>query len=162
MAGQRGEHVMSTVVVLIATLVLTLGVTLPALAPYHNQPNPAAENPLDKARAQLNTAKTHAGFAAAAGGLSGVQQHTGHATNCLVGADDRRFERKWGNVCEGQGSGALVDLKATGARGADALKIAEEAAKVGLDTLSKTDLAAAQAGAKKLAGMLDDVLKALR
>ena len=153
---------MRVVVASLAALALTLGVTPPALAPYHTRTKVAAANPADRAREQLNTAKTHAGFAAGAGSLSGVQQHSGHAVNCLVSADDKRFDKKWGNVCEGQGGGALADLKAAGARGADALKIVEEAAKVGVETLSRNDLAAAQTGAKKLSGMLEDALKALK
>lgn len=122
----------------------------------------AAPNPMDQAKAELNTAKTHAGFAAASDSLSGVNQHTGHAVNCIVGPTDKRFDKKWGNVCEGQGNGALADLKAAGASGAAALKIAEDATKVGLDALTSKDLTAAQNGAKKLGGMLDDALKAIK
>jgi len=147
----------------VVAFAFTLGVTQPARAPYQAQPTiTAAASVADKARDQLTTAKTHAGFAAGSGSLSGVHQHTGHALNCLVGAGDKRFDRKWGNVCEGQGSGVVTDLKAAGARGADALKIAEESAKVGVETLSKNDLMTAQNGAKKLSGMLDDALKALK
>ncbi len=152
---------MRAVVASLVALALMLGVTPPAQAPYHTRTKVTAST-ADRAREQLNTAKTHAGFAAGAGSLSGVQQHTGHAVNCLVGADDKRFDKKWGNVCEGQGSGVVTDLKAVGARGADALKIVEEAAKVGVETLGRNDLAAAQAGAKKLSGMLEDALKALK
>lgn len=153
---------MRIVVVSLAVLSLVLAAGPSAFAPYHTRPTQAAPGPLDRARSQLTTAKTHAGFAASAGAVGGVHLHVGHAVNCLVAADDKRFDKQWGNVCEGQGSGALVDLKAAGARGADAMKIAEEAAKTGAETLGKTDLAAAQAGAKRLAGLLDDALKALR
>jgi hypothetical protein len=153
---------MRIVVVSLTVLSLVLAVTPSAFAPYHIRPTQAATSPLDRARSQLTTARTHAGFAASAGALGGIHLHTGHAVNCLVAADDKRFDKQWGNVCEGQGSGALADLKAAGARGADALKIAEEAAKAGADALAKTDVAGAQAGAKKLAGLLDDALKALR
>jgi hypothetical protein len=153
---------MRIVVVSLAVLSLVLAVAPPSLAPYHIRPTQAAPSPLDRARSQLTTAKTHAGFAAAASSLSGVLLHTGHAVNCLVAADDKRFDKQWGNVCEGQGSGVLVDLKAAGARGADAMKIAEDAAKTGAETLAKTDLAGAQAGARRLAGLLDDALKAIR
>jgi len=125
-------------------------------------PSGAAPNPVDQAKAELNTAKTHAGFAAASGSLNGVYQHTGHSVNCLVGASDRRFNASWGNVCEGQGSGILADLKTAGVNGAAALKISEDAAKLGADVLGMKDLTAAQAGAKKLGGMLDDALKALK
>ena len=134
-------------------LILTLHYTGSSAAPM---------SPMDQAKAELNTAKTHAGFAAASDSLNGVYQHTGHAVNCLVAANDKRFDKKWGNVCEGQGSGILVDLKTAGANGAAALKIAEDATKVGVDALASKDLMAAQNGAKKLGGMLDDALKAIK
>jgi hypothetical protein len=152
---------MRIVIVSLAALTLLLALTPSALPPYDARAN-AAPSPMDQAKTELNTAKTHAGFAAASDSLNGVFQHTGHAVNCLVGANDKRFDKKWGNVCEGQGSGALTDLKSAGARGADALKIAEDATKVGVDGLNSKDLTAAQNGAKKLGGMLDDALKAIK
>jgi hypothetical protein len=152
---------MRTVVVWLAALALILAV-MPALRSPSLTQSRAASNPLEQARTALTTAKTHAGFAAAADAMSGVQLHTGHAVNCLVGPSDKRFDKKWGNVCEGQGNGILVDLKAAGASGAAALKIAEDATKVGVDALGAKDLTAAQAGAKKLAAMLDEALKAIK
>lgn len=144
-----------------AALALVLAAAPSAHAPYPQPAGPPAGAALERARAQLATARTHAGFAAEAGTLPGIRQHTGHAVNCLVGAGDRRFDRRWGHVCEGQGNGALADLRAGGAS-AQVMKMAEDATRVGVDTLGQDTLAAAQAGAKKLAGMLDDVLKALR
>jgi hypothetical protein len=156
--------VMRTMRMLIAAstvVAVVLGATSLAYAPYHQQPAQPSGGPLEKARGQLTTAKTHAGFAAAADTLRAVRQHTGHAVNCLVGSSDPRFDKQWGNVCEGQGNGALADLKAASAS-TQAMKMAQDATQVGVDTLNKNDLAAAQAGAKKLAGMLDDALKALK
>ena len=69
----------------VLTLILTFHYTGSSAAPM---------SPLDQAKAELNTAKTHAGFAAASDSLNGVFQHTGHATNCLVGANDKRFDKK--------------------------------------------------------------------
>jgi len=152
---------MRIVIVSLVALLLILAATPSALPPYQTRLS-AAPSPVDQAKTELNTAKTHAGFAAASDSLNGVYQHTGHAVNCLVGANDKRFDKKWGNVCEGQGSGVLTDLKSAGARGADALKIAEDATKVGVDALNSKDLTAAQNGAKKLGGMLDDALKAIK
>jgi hypothetical protein len=143
-------------------VVISLAALALILAPYSTRSSAAPMSPLDQAKAELNTAKTHAGFAAASDSLNGVYQHTGHAVNCLVGPTERRFEKKWGNVCEGQGSGALKDLKTVGANGAAALKISEDAAKLGVNVLGMKDLTAAQAGAKKLAGMLDDALKTIK
>ena len=152
---------MRTIVVSLVALTLILAAAPSAPTLYQARLS-AAPSPVDQAKTELNTAKTHAGFAAASNSLNGVYQHTGHAVNCLVGANDKRFDKKWGNVCEGQGSGVLTDLKSAGARGADALKIAEEATKVGVDALNSKDLMAAQNGAKKLGGMLDDALKAIK
>ncbi|MBI4277594.1 MAG: hypothetical protein HY660_03975 [Armatimonadetes bacterium] len=163
MNGER--YAVRTGIAVVGVIALVLGLPRLAYAPYHTQPSqpPAASgSPLDAARKQLDTARTHAGFATSAGSLSGVHQHAGHAVNCLVGNKDKRFDRQWGNPCEGQGSGALVDLKAAGTRAAEALKITDEAARVGTDTLSAKDVGTAQAGAKKLAGLLDSALKALR
>jgi hypothetical protein len=123
--GQSGMRpftvvgVMRTMRLLIAVsavVAVVLGATSLAYAPYHQQPAQPSEGVLQKAREQLTTAKTHAGFAAAANTLPGVRQHTGHAVNCLVGSSDQRFDKQWGNVCEGQGNGALADLRAPGAR----------------------------------------------
>jgi hypothetical protein len=143
-------------------VVISLAALALILAPYSTRSSAAPMSPLDQAKAELNTAKTHAGFAAASDSLNGVYQHTGHAVNCLVGPTERRFDKKWGNVCEGQGNGALKDLKTAGAKGAAALKISEDAAKLGVNVLGMKDLTAAQTGAKKLAGMLDDALKAIK
>lgn len=141
-------------------MAVTLGAASVAHAPYHQPPGQPA-GALDRARAQLATARTHAGFAAEAGTLVGVRQHTGHAVNCLTGTNDRRFNRQWGHVCEGQGNGALSDLQAAGAS-AQVVKAAQDATQVGVETLGQGNLAAAQAGAKKMAGMLEDVLKTLK
>jgi hypothetical protein len=140
---------------------VVLGATSLAYAPYHQQPAQPSGTPLERAREQMNTAKTHAGFAAAADAIRSVRQHTGHAVNCLVGSNDRRFNRQWGHVCEGQGNGALADLRTAGAS-AQVMKMAEDATRQGVATLGQNDLAAAKAGAKKLADMVDDTLKALR
>jgi hypothetical protein len=152
---------MRMLVTVSAVVVVLLGATSLAYAPYHQQPAQPSGGALEKARGQLTIAKTHAGFAAAANTLPGVRQHAGHAVNCLVGSSDQRFDRQWGNVCEGQGNGALADLRAAGAS-AQAVKVAQEATQVGVETLRQNSLIAAQAGAQKLAGMLDDALKALK
>ncbi len=144
-----------------AVVAVVLGATSLAYAPYHQQPAQPSGSPLEMAREQLTTAKTHAGFAAAADAIRSVRQHTGHAVNCLVGSGDRRFDRQWGHVCEGQGNGVLPDLRSVGAS-AQVMKLAEDATQHGVATLGQNDVAAAKAGAKKLADMIDDTLKALR
>lgn len=152
---------MRVLVAAAVVVAIALGTATVAYAPYHQQPAQPAGSALEKARSQLTTARAHAGFAAEAGTLVGVRQHTGHAVNCLVGASDRRFDRRWGHVCEGQGNGALPDLQAAGTS-AQVIKAAQDATQIGLETLGQGNLAAAQAGAKKLAGMLEDVLKSLK
>ncbi|MDR7454698.1 MAG: hypothetical protein QN137_09525, partial [Armatimonadota bacterium] len=62
---------------------------------------------------------------------------------------------------EGQGNGALQDLQAAGAS-AQVVKMAQDATQVGVETLGQGNLTAAAAGAKKLAGMLEDVLKTVK
>jgi len=62
--------------------------------------------------AELRTAMAHAGFAAKADALDGVTLHLRHVLNCVVGPQDRQFNAGAGNPCQGQGNGALPDLKA--------------------------------------------------
>jgi phosphoheptose isomerase len=154
-------HMMRMFIAAFAVVAVALGAASVAVGQYYEQPAQPAGAALEKARAQLTTARTHAGFAAAAGTLPGVRQHTGHAVNCLVGTGDRRFDRQWGHVCEGQGNGVLADLRTAGGS-AQVTKMVQDATQAGVETLGQSSLAAAQAGAKKLAGMLEDALKALR
>lgn len=62
--------------------------------------------------AQLKTAISHAAFASKADAVDGVTLHLRHVLNCIVGSQDKRFDAAAGNPCQGQGSGALPDLKA--------------------------------------------------
>jgi hypothetical protein len=60
---------------------------------------------------QLKTAIAHAGFAAKADAVNGVTLHLHHVLNCMVGPQDTRFDTVAGNPCQGQGNGALSDIK---------------------------------------------------
>jgi hypothetical protein len=62
--------------------------------------------------AELKTAQTHAGFAATYDSLQEVTLHLHHVLNCVAGPQDIRFDASAGNPCQGQGDGALPDLKA--------------------------------------------------
>ncbi len=62
-------------------------------------------------KAQLRTAIQHAGFAAEGDSLGYVRLHLGHTLNCIEGPNGKNFDRGWGNVCQGQGSGIMVDLR---------------------------------------------------
>jgi hypothetical protein len=84
---------------------LTLGAALVLAASGQADPpgNPEAE---------LKTALTHAGFAAKYDSLQEVTLHLHHVLNCVAGPRDKRFDASAGNPCQGQGDGALPDLKA--------------------------------------------------
>ena len=61
---------------------------------------------------ELKTATTHAGFAAKYDSMKEVGTHLHHVINCLVGPDDKMFDKAAGNPCQGQGKGIMPDLKA--------------------------------------------------
>ncbi|MEP7044733.1 MAG: hypothetical protein ABI843_16825 [Dokdonella sp.] len=89
---------------------------------------------------ETTTALVHAGMAMAAQNLPDARKHLHHVINCLVAADDKRFDAKAGNPCEGMGTdaGALHDEASTDARKLElkrALGIAERGAhSASLDT----------------------------
>jgi hypothetical protein len=56
---------------------------------------------------ELATATQHAGLAAKATDLKGVQMHLHHVINCLVGPSGAGFDASFGNPCNGQGNGAI-------------------------------------------------------
>jgi len=63
-------------------------------------------------KTELTTAYTHAGFAAKYDSLNEVTLHLHHVVNCLVGPNGDKFDSSAGNPCQGQGNGALPDIKA--------------------------------------------------
>jgi hypothetical protein len=85
---------------------------------------------------ELKTTITHVGEAAKAESLSAVQEHLGHVVNCIEGTKGKNFNASWGNPCEGQGNGILVDLKTAqgGAAVLPTAQRAEAAAMAGLKT----------------------------
>jgi hypothetical protein len=63
---------------------------------------------------EIDTATQHAGLAAKATDLKGVQMHLHHVINCLVGPNGAGFDAGAGNPCNGQGNGAIpatADMK---------------------------------------------------
>src|SRR3990172_9771436 len=88
--------------------VLVLGFAAAGYAPYHTQQPAAAATDV---KTQIQTAVTHAGVAGSGTSMAYVQQHLGHALNCIEGKGGKNFNASWGNVCEGQGSGILTDLR---------------------------------------------------
>jgi hypothetical protein len=112
-------------------------------------------------RTQIRTAITHAGFAAGGSTLSSVQQHLGHALNCIEGAKGKNFNASWGNVCEGQGNGVLVDLKAAPG-GAALVPEAEKADSAAVTGVKTKDLEEAKRSAKSVSDILTGVLGKLK
>jgi hypothetical protein len=98
---------------------------------------------------QVQTATTHAGFAAAADDIAGVMRHMHHTLNCLVGPSGQGFDASAGNPCNGQGQGAIPDT----ADAATKMKLQAAAAKV-RETVAMNDYAAAKQSAAGVAAML--------
>lgn len=135
---------------------VVLGVAAAAYAPYHTQQSPpagaGAAQPASL-KQQLTTATTHAGFAADGTSLGYVQQHLGHALNCLEGTKGKNFNQAWGNVCEGQGNGIMVDLRSA-ADGGNFRAVADAADGLALGGLKSKDLNEAKVSAKGVAALL--------
>lgn len=131
---------------------LVLGIAAVAYAPYHTQQPPAAAQGANL-KQQLSTATTHAGFAGDGTSLAYSQQHLGHVLNCLEGSRGKNFNQAWGHVCEGQGNGILVDLRAA-ADGATFRMIAETADELALGGVKSKDLNEVKVAAKGVGALL--------
>ena len=114
----------------------------------YNQPKAQAD-----VKTQLNTAVTHSGFAADGTSMAYVQQHLGHALNCIEGKGGKNFNASWGNVCEGQGSGILTDLKGTSGSAAVML-LGEHADGLAVTGVKSRDLTTARLAAKGVQALL--------
>ncbi len=130
--------------------VLVLGFAAAGYAPYHTQKPAAAAADV---KTQLNTAVTHSGFAADGTSMAYVQQHLGHALNCIEGKGGKNFNASWGNVCEGQGSGILTDLKGTSGSAA-VMPLVEHADGLAVTGLKSRDLTTARLAAKGVQALL--------
>ncbi len=143
----------AVIIALAALVVVAVGV---GAAQYnygnYGPPPPVAQGGAD-VKTQIKTAITHAGFAASGSAMGYVQQHLGHTLNCIEGPKGKHFNASWGNVCDGQGNGILVDLKAAPG-GAALMSDAEKAdseAVAGLKTKTLDE-------AKKAAQGVSDIL----
>ncbi len=95
---------------------------------------------------ELKTAITHAGFASKGDSLAEVTLHLHHVVNCLVGPDDKLFDKAAGNPCQGQGKGVLPEIKAS--MGTDQeYTVAWWLAHLGDEAISMKNLAQAKAAA---------------
>jgi hypothetical protein len=149
--------------VLIATGILIFAAAMVYGSPgdYGNYgaPQPAQAGP--DVKTQIKTAITHAGFAASGSALGYVQQHLGHALNCIEGSKGKNFNASWGNVCEGQGSGVLVDLKAAPG-GAALMPEAEKADNLAVAGIKTKNLDEAKNAAKGVSDTLNGILGKLK
>ena len=153
---------MQRATVLVVATVLLFGLAVATYSQYDYPPSsPPARPQGSGVKAQLATAITHAGFAANGDSLGYVRQHLGHALNCLEGPGGRSFNRAWGNVCQGQGNGILVDLKATPG-GAVSLRVAEHADSLAASGVKSADRAEAKIAAKAVGALLTVIQDSLK
>lgn len=101
------------------------------------------------AHSEIVNAATHAGLAAGAADLAGVQTHLHHTLNCLVGPKGEGFDAQQMNPCAQAGNGAIPDT-------ADAAKKAalETAAEESRTGISAKDTATAKKAATDVHAML--------
>ncbi len=142
-----------------AALWVSLGTVVLALSAASAQSYKAGEYQVGapagepKWKVQARTGATHAGFAAAADAASSVDQHLGHALNCIEGAKGRNFNAAWGHPCQGQGDGLLQDLRADRA-GAAWMLVAEAADQLAVAGIKSRDLAQKKNAARGVAELL--------
>lgn len=110
-------------------------------------------------KVQASTGATHAGFAAAGEAAASVDQHLGHALNCIEGRQGRNFNARWGHVCEGQGQGLLPDLQQDPA-GRPWLLVAEAADQLALRGLRTQDLGQKKNAARGVSALLQLIAQA--
>jgi hypothetical protein len=123
----------------------------PSYTPGEYQVGAPAGEP--KWKVQARTGATHAGFAAAADAARSVDQHLGHALNCIEGAKGKNFNAAWGHPCQGQGDGLLQDLQADRA-GAAWMLVAEAAGQLAVAGIKSRDLAQKKNAARGVAELL--------
>jgi len=109
---------------------------------------PASAFAADAAK-EVQTAATHAGYAADATVLKTAITHLHHTVNCLVGPKGAGFDAKELNPCKDQGAGAISDT--TDAAKKKNLEAALASANRGLKA---TTLAAAKTEAQNTAALL--------
>jgi hypothetical protein len=158
---------MKPVVVLFVAGLIVLGIGQMSSSQYNypSTPQPAQPAPSVQTqggvRTELKTAITHAGFAGGGDALSSVQQHLGHTLNCIEGTKGKNFNRSWGHVCQGQGNGILVDLKAAHG-GAEFMLVAGQADSLALAGVKSKDIAEARNAAKGVGALLTVVADNLK
>ena len=152
---------MRRVTAFVCTTVLVFGLAVATYSQYDYPPSSPVRPQGTGVKAQLATAITHAGFAANGDSLGYIRQHLGHALNCLEGPKGPNFNRAWGNVCQGQGNGILVDLKTT-AGGGPFLRVAEHADSLASSGVKSADQAEAKIAAKAAGALLTVIQNGLK
>jgi hypothetical protein len=126
------------------------GVVMMALGVlFVSQVAPAQTVTVKSLKDQLQTSVFHSGELAQRGtAIAGTRTHIQHVINCLEGPNGANFVQAAGYPCQGQGRGALVDLRAgaaAGIRGADrALRFANIAHALALQAVRFGDVNEAQ------------------
>ncbi len=143
-----------------------MGVFLLVVAVLALPPVAQGQDPVAAARAQLTTARFHAGELAQRGtAIAATQLHLRHVVNCLEGPQGKNFTAAAGNPCQGQGNGAIVDLRAASAAGhggaGKALVFANAGLSVALQGLASNDVNEAQPFASVVARQMEAALGAL-
>ena len=110
--------------------------------------------------AELQTAVTHAGFAAKYETMKEINLHLHHALNCLVGPQDKLFDAAAGNPCQGQGNGYLSDQKAAKGESNNQYHEAWWAAQIAAQGIASENMGAAKAAARIVNMVLDNASKA--
>jgi len=108
--------------------------------------------------AELNTAVTHAGFAAKYDTMKEITLHLHHALNCLVGPQDKLFDAAAGNPCQGQGNGYLPDQKAAKGENSPYYEV-WWAAQIAAQALTSDNMGAAKAAARIVNMVLENAAK---
>jgi len=133
-----------------------------------------AESAAEMAKKQLQTAMFHAGELAQRGNVAATSlMHLQHVMNCLEGSGGKNYRAAVGNPCQGQGNGAMIDLKAAEQAGAMGAAKAGRYARAAHDMTANvlgyvkggsafTEVDAIQPWAKQIAAQLKLAVDALK
>lgn len=102
---------------------------------------------------QIDTALTHARYAAAANDIQTAQLHLHHVVNCLGGSKGKTYDAAAGDPCQGMGHGAINDVAANSSLHAKVKHIlweAEEGLKATKFEAAHKDAAAVEAKLTKI------------
>lgn len=122
---------------------------------------PGAQAQTPNLQQELRTAITHAGFAANGQALNYVRTHLGHTLNCLQGPQGAQFNRSIGHVCQGQGSGILIDLRSA-PKGRSYELLARSAESLAISGIRAAQIEEMKNAAAGVAALLDVIAAGLK